>query len=77
MPLISFQKAVDLNPNDVAVRLYLANAWMSQYVRRAIPEYVEIKTNVEIQLQQALRLDPRNSWALSSLASLLYERARV
>lgn len=71
---ISFQKAVDLNPNDVAIRLYLTNAWMSQH-GASVSEYVEIKTNVEIQLRQALRLDPRNSWALSSFASLLYERA--
>ncbi len=72
----SFQKAVDLNPNDVTARLYLATAWMSQYVPGAdAAENVEIADKAEAQLRQALEMEPHNAVGLSSLASLMYQRA--
>ena len=72
----SFQKAVDLDPNDVAARLYLATAWMSQYVPGAdVRENLEIANKAEVQLRQALQMEPHNAVGLSSLASLMYQRA--
>jgi TonB family protein len=73
----AFQKAVDLNPNEVTPRLYLATAWMSQYIPGAeSPENLDIAGKAETEFNQVLHLDPNNSVALKSIASLMYQEAQ-
>ena len=61
----SFQKAVDLNPSDVTARLYLASAWMSQYIPGAeSPENLEVANKAEVELRQALQIESNNTMAI-------------
>ncbi|HYW41856.1 MAG TPA: TonB family protein [Bryobacteraceae bacterium] len=67
----SFQKAVDLNPNEVTPRLYLATAYMQQYIPGATsPENSDLAFKAESEFQQVLTLEANNKVALASLASL-------
>jgi TonB family protein len=69
----AFQKSVDLNPSAVEPRLYLASAWMNQYIPGATsPENLQVASNAERGFLAVLDLDPRNVTALESLASLKY-----
>jgi TonB family protein len=74
----AFQKALDLNPSDVTARLYLATAWMSQYIPGAeSPENLGLAGKAEAELNKVLQLEPNNTTALESLASLMYLRAQA
>ena len=69
----AFQRSVDLNPSAVEPRLYLAYAWMNQYIPGArSPENLQFASNAERGFLAVLDLDPRNITALESLASLKY-----
>jgi TonB family protein len=69
----AFQRSVDLNPSAVEPRLYLASAWMNQYIPGASsPENLQAASNAERALLAALDLDSRKLTALESLASLKY-----
>lgn len=69
----AFQKSVDLNPSAFEPRLYLASAWMNQYIPGArSPENLQVASNAERGFLAVLDLDPRNITALESLASLKY-----
>jgi TonB family protein len=73
----SFQKAVDLDPNNVTARVYLATAFMSQYIPGAeSPENTEIARKAEDQFTRVLQIDPVNTTALASMASLMYQQAQ-
>ena len=73
----SFQKAVDLDPNNVTARLYLATAFMSQYIPGAAsPENTEMARKAEDQFTRVLQIDPANTTALASMASLMYQQAQ-
>src|ERR1700693_127576 len=73
----SFQKAVDLDPNNVTARLYLATAFMSQYIPGATsPENTEMPRKAEDQFTRVLQIDPANTTALASMASLMYQQAQ-
>src|ERR1035441_6348755 len=73
----SFQKAVDLDPNNVAAHLYLGTAWMSQYIQGAeSPVNTDIANNAEVEFGHVLQTDPNNTTALSSSASLRYQQAQ-
>jgi TonB family protein len=73
----SFQKAVDLDPNNVAAHLYLGTAWMSQYIPGAeSPVNTDIANNAEVEFGHVLQTDPNNTTALSSIASLRYQQAQ-
>jgi TonB family protein len=73
----SFQKAVDLDPNNVTARLYLGTAWMSQYIPGAeSPENLEIANKAEAEFSRVLQIDPNNTTALASVASLMYQQAQ-
>ena len=72
----AFQRAVDLNPNEVNPHLYLATAFMAQYIPGAVsPQNLEFARRAEAEFDLALRLDPGNQTALMSLASLTYQEA--
>jgi TonB family protein len=72
-----FQKSVYLKPYEVEPRLYLATAWMSQYIPGAVsPENLDLQHNAETEFNRVLELDSKNLTALLSLASLNYQVAQ-
>ncbi|HEY6392111.1 MAG TPA: TonB family protein [Bryobacteraceae bacterium] len=71
-----FQKSISLNPNELAPHLYLATAWMTQYIPGAgSPENLDMQHNAETEFKRVLELDSKNLTALQSLASLNYQAA--
>ena len=68
-----FTKAVDLDPTFATARLYLATAYMNQYIPGAdSPENVEMAKNALENFQKVLEADPKNATAIESIASLYY-----
>ena len=73
----AFQRAVDLNPNDVNPRLYLATAFMTQYIPGSdSPDNLEFARRAASEFDLVLRLDANNLTALTSLASLSFQEAQ-
>jgi TonB family protein len=73
----SFEKAVDLAPNDVTAHLYLATAWMSQYIPGATSaENTDIARKAEAEFNRVLQIESANTTALASMASLVYQQAQ-
>jgi TonB family protein len=73
----SFQRAVDLDPNNVTARLYLATAWMSQYIPGATsPDNTDIARKAEAEFNRVLQIEPANTTALTSMASFFYQQAQ-
>lgn len=73
----AFRKAVELNPNEVQPHLYLATAWMVQYIPGlGSPENSAFADRAEAEFERVLELDPNHLVALQSLASLSYQRAQ-
>jgi tetratricopeptide (TPR) repeat protein len=71
-----FKQAIELDPTFPTARLYLATAYMSQYIPGAeSPENVANAKNAAEHFQKVLETDPKNSTALKSLASLYYQQA--
>src|SRR5215217_840590 len=71
-----FKEAVQLDPEFPTARLYLATAYMSQYIPGA--ESPENRQNAQAAEQEFLKVldaDPKNTVAISSLASLHYNQA--
>jgi TonB family protein len=67
----AFQKAVDLDPSFLTARLYLATAYMQQYIPGAeSPENRAFAENALREFTRVLDQDPSNSVAMSSIASL-------
>lgn len=72
-----FKKAVELDPNFSTARLYLATAYMSQYIPGAeSPENQQNAQAAEQEFLKVLEKDPKNTVAISSLASLHYNQAQ-
>jgi len=66
-----FQKAVDSDPSNPTFHLYLATAWMQQFVPGA--ETIEnrnIAAAAEREFKKVLEVDPGNETAMMYLASL-------
>jgi len=73
----SFQKAVELNPNDMAAHLYLGTAWMMQYIPGGeSAENSEMARQAEAEFTRVFQVEPNNLVALNSLASLMYQQAQ-
>src|SRR5215469_9669244 len=67
----NFKTAVELDPNFPTARLYLATAYMQQYIPGAdSPENNKMATEAFNQFQKVLEQDPKNSVAIASIASL-------
>lgn len=72
-----FKTAVALDPTNVNGRLYLATAYMSQYIPGAVsPENVEVAKQAQEEFMKVLEKDPSDRTALASLASLSYNEAQ-
>ena len=66
-----FKTAVELDPNFPTARLYLATAYMQQYIPGAIsPENEQMAKAAYDQFMKVLEQDPKNNLAIASVASL-------
>jgi tetratricopeptide (TPR) repeat protein len=72
-----FTRAVELDPDFPTARLYLATAYMSQYIPGAdSPENVAHANNAETHFRKVLDTEPKNATAIESIASLYYMQAQ-
>jgi tetratricopeptide (TPR) repeat protein len=72
-----FSTAVRLDPAYLNARLYLATAYMSQYIPGAqSPENLRMAQRAHDEFQQVLALDPENDVAMASIASLYYSQKK-
>jgi len=66
-----FKRAVELDPNFPTARLYLATAYMQQYIPGAeSAENMQMAQAAHDQFQKVLDQDPKNTVAIASIASL-------
>lgn len=72
-----FKKSVELDPEFPTARLYLATAYMSQYIPGAeSPENVAMAKSAYDEFAKVLEKDPNNAVALASIASLFYHQKK-
>ena len=72
-----FKQAVELDPTFPTARLYLATAYMSQYIPGAeSPENIQNANAAKQHFLEVLKQDPSNTLAIMSLASLHYNQAQ-
>ncbi len=72
-----FKEAVDLDPSNVTGRLYLATAYMSQYIPGAeSPDNMQLAKQAKEEFIKVLENHPNDTTALASLASLSYQQAQ-
>lgn len=72
-----FKKAVQLDPQNSNGKLYLATAYMTQYVPGSDePKNVEYANAARAEFQSVLKDNPNDRTALASLASLSYQEAQ-
>src|SRR5690242_19451835 len=73
-----FQKAVELDPSFKTTHLYLATAYMSQYIPGAeSPENVRMAKSAYDEFQRVLELDPKDELATASIASLYFNQKKL
>src|SRR5579863_4327297 len=71
-----FKQAIALDDNNPYARLYLATAYMSQWIPGAIsPENEQMAQKARDEFMKVLDKDPNEKTALASLASLNYNEA--
>lgn len=71
-----FKQAVEADPTFHTARLYLASAYMSQWIPGAdSPENQQMAQGARENFQRVLDEDPNNTVALSSLASMSFQEA--
>jgi len=72
-----FTRSIELDPEFATARLYLATAYMSQYIPGAeSPENLNFAKNAEDQFKKVLEADPKNATAVESIASLYYMQSQ-
>jgi len=72
-----FKEAVDLDPTNVTGRLYLATAYMSQYIPGAdSADNMQLAKEAKEEFIKVLENHPNDTTALASLASLSYQQAQ-
>jgi tetratricopeptide (TPR) repeat protein len=72
-----FKTAVNLDPTNLNGRLYLATAYMTQYIPGAeSPENMQLAKQAKEEFMRVLERDPNDKTALASLASLSYQQAQ-
>jgi tetratricopeptide (TPR) repeat protein len=72
-----FKTAIQLDPTFPVARLYLATAYMSQYIPGAeSPENRQMLQAAKDNFLKVLEQDPKNSVAIASMASLNYQEAQ-
>lgn len=72
-----FKTSVQLDPENQNGRLYLATAYMSQYIPGAdTPENVQMAKQAKDEFERVLEKNANDRIALASLASLAYQQAQ-
>jgi tetratricopeptide (TPR) repeat protein len=72
----NFKQAIQLDPNNPNARLYLATAYMTQWIPGAeSPENKQLADAAKAEFLNVLSKDPKDKIALASLASLSYNQA--
>jgi len=72
----NFKAAINLDPENPNARLYLATAYMTQWIPGAdSPENVQLADAAKTEFKTVLGKDPKDKIALASLASLSYNQA--
>jgi Tfp pilus assembly protein PilF len=73
----SFKKAVELDPNFPTARLYLATAYMQQYIPGAdSPENNQMAQAAHDQFMKVLEQNPKDEVAMASIASLFLNQKK-
>src|SRR5262252_4346112 len=73
-----FQEATKLDPTFKTTHLYLATAYMTQYIPGAeSPENVRMAKNAYDEFQNVLKLDPKDELATASIASLYFNQKKL
>jgi len=73
-----FKTAVELDPTFPTARLYLATAYMMQYVPGAeSPENMQMAGAAQAQFQKVLDQNPNNELAIASIASLYFNEKKL
>jgi Tfp pilus assembly protein PilF len=73
-----FKTAVELDPSFATARLYLATAYMQQYIPGAdSPDNMKMAEAAQDQFQQVLNRDPKNTLATAYIASLLFNEKKL
>ncbi|HUO30883.1 MAG TPA: tetratricopeptide repeat protein [Bryobacteraceae bacterium] len=73
-----FKTAVELDPTFATARLYLATAYMQQYIPGAdSPDNMQMAQAAQDQFQKVLDQDPKNELAVASIASLLFNEKKL
>ena len=71
-----FKEAAALDPTNENARLYLATAYMSQWIPGAeSPENLSFASMAQEEFNKVLEKDPNNTTALASLASIAFNQA--
>jgi tetratricopeptide (TPR) repeat protein len=72
-----FQRAVELDPAYPTARLYLASAYLSQYIPGAeSPENTAFAKNASEQFLKVLEANPKDATAIESMAALQLQEAQ-
>src|SRR5713101_1644265 len=73
-----FQKAVEFDPDFKTTHLYLATAYMTQYIPGAdSPENVRLAQSAMNEFQNVLKLDPKDELATASIASIYFNQKKM
>ena len=73
-----FKTAVELDPTFDTARLYLATAYMQQYIPGAdSPDNMQMAAAAQDQFQKVLDQNPKNELAIASIASLLFNEKKL
>jgi tetratricopeptide (TPR) repeat protein len=73
-----FQKAVQLDPTFTTTHLYLATAYMTQYIPGAdSEENKRLAESAYNEFQNVLKLDAKNELAIASIASLYLNQKKL
>lgn len=73
-----FKKSVDLDPTFPTARLYLATAYMSQYIPGAeSPENTKMAESAHQEFLRVLEMDSKNTLAIASIASLFFHQKKL
>jgi len=72
-----FKTAVALDPNFPTARLYLAMAYLVQYIPGAeSPENVQLARNAHQEFLKVMEQDPNNAVAIASIANLYFQQKK-
>ena len=71
-----FQQSIELDPTNPNARVYLATAFMMQWIPGAeSPENIQFASKAKDEFKKVLEADPNQDVALASLASLAFNEA--